>query len=129
MFFCRLSVFVCRWVGGRSWSLQVLALISTGGSGEDFLTGLTGFDFGFWSAGVAGFGLMPGRDVEVGLGDLVPPVFVEKIFWLTCKSVQTRVIKVLRSSVMRDDLWVMSLGENISGVKIVNGRSCEGNVG
>ena len=37
------------------------------------LDGLTGFEFGCWPAGVAIFGLISARDVEVGLGDLVPP--------------------------------------------------------
>jgi hypothetical protein len=70
--------------------------------------GLIGFGFGYGSAGIAAFGSMPERDVEVGLAKvstvkrlalrarLVPPWSAKKIFWLTCKSVQTREIKRLQ---------------------------------
>jgi hypothetical protein len=90
---------------------------------------LRGFDLGFWSAAVARFGVGAWRDVEVGLVELVPPSWVKRIFLLSCKVVHWREIKGLRSSVMGDESRVISFGEIIFGVKIVNGRTCDGSFG
>jgi hypothetical protein len=49
------------------------------------------------SAGIAAFGSVSGRDVEVGLGNLVPPTNVKKLFWLTCKTVQSVRVSLFAS--------------------------------